>query len=205
MEDLRNGIKTFYALSRKHWRKWLEKNHATEKNLWLIIYHKKSKTPSVYYEEAVEEALCFGWIDSKGNKRDDESFYLFFARRNPKSNWSKINRERIEKMIERYLMTEAGMKMVELAKQKGTWDALTAVYNKEIPDDLQKAFNKNKKAFKNFVAFPPSSKKIILAWISNAKMPATRKKRIEETVALAVENIRANHYRQPSPKQISRE
>jgi uncharacterized protein YdeI (YjbR/CyaY-like superfamily) len=168
----------------------------SEKSVWLIIYHKDSKTPSVEYEEAVEEALCFGWIDSKPNKRDADSYYLFFAKRNPKSNWSKANRERAEKMIKRGLMTEAGQAMIYLAKRMGTWVALKEVQDSVIPDALQELIGKNKKAFNNFNAFPPSSKRIILEWILNAKRPETRQRRIEETVALAARNIKANHYRQ---------
>ena len=170
-------------------------NHLKEKNVWLIIYRKQSPTKSVYYPEAVEEALCFGWIDSKPNKRDSESFYLFFSKRNPKSKWSKLNRERVKKLLKKKLIAPAGMEMIELAKQTGTWLALDAIDNIIIPEDLQKKFLKNKTAFKNFEAFPPSSKKIILHWITEAKRPETRAKRIEETISLAAKNIRANHYR----------
>lgn len=194
--ELHNDIKAFHARTRKEWRKWLEKHHRTEKCVWLIIYHKTSSVKSVYYDEAVEEALCFGWIDSTAWKRDKESRYQYFTLRKPKSNWSKLNRQRAEKMIGQGLMTGAGQQMIDLAKQTGTWEALTDVQNSVIPEDLQKLFNKNKKAFKNFLAFPPSSKRIILEWILNAKRPETRQKRIAETVRLAADNIRANHYRQ---------
>jgi uncharacterized protein YdeI (YjbR/CyaY-like superfamily) len=194
--ELRNGIKTFYAKSRREWRKWLEKNHQAEKSVWLIIYHKESRVKTVYYEEAVEEAICFGWVDSKPNKRDDESYYLFMAKRKPKSNWSRANRERANKMIDQGLMTPGGQAMIDLAKKTGTWEALADVQRSVIPADLQKAFDKNKWAFKNFQAFPPSSKRIILEWILNARRPETRLKRIEETVELAKKNIKANHYRQ---------
>jgi uncharacterized protein YdeI (YjbR/CyaY-like superfamily) len=192
--ELHNGNKTFYAKNRKAWRSWLEKNHAKETSLWLIIYRKQSSTPSVYYDEAVEEALCFGWIDSKPNKRDAESFFLFFAKRKPKSNWSKLNRDRIEKLLQQNLVAPAGLAMIELAKQTGTWTKLDAVYAEEIPADMQKLFNKNKTAFKNFQAFAPSAKRGILEWIQNAKRPETRQKRMEETVSLAAKNIKANQY-----------
>lgn len=194
--ELHNGIKTFHAKNVKEWRQWLEKNHQSEKSVWLIIYHKSSTTPSVYYEEAVEQAICFGWIDSIAHKRDDESKYQFFAIRKPKSNWSKANRERAEKMIQAGQMTESGQKLIDFAKKTGTWEALVDVQNAVIPPDLQKLFDKNKTAYKNFLAFPPSSKRIILEWILNAKKPETRQKRIEETVRLAADNIKANHYRQ---------
>lgn len=152
--------------------------------------------PSVYYDDAVEEAICFGWVDSKPNKRDDESYYLFMAQRKPGSNWSKLNRQRAEKMIAEGRMDQAGMAMVALAKQTGTWEALEDVQNAVIPPDLAEALLANPAANANFDAFPPSSKRIILEWILNAKKPETRQKRIGETVALAAKNIKANHYRQ---------
>jgi uncharacterized protein YdeI (YjbR/CyaY-like superfamily) len=121
---------------------------------------------------------------------------LFFAKRKPNSNWSKANRERAEKMTRLGLMTDAGKEMIDIAKRTGTWTALRDVQNSVIPIDLQELFDKNKKAYDNFQAFPSSSKRIILEWIFNAKRPETRRKRIEETVTLAERNIKANHYRQ---------
>ncbi len=194
--ELHNNIKTFYARTRREWRNWLEKNNKTEKSVWLIIYHKDSGTKSVYYDEAVEEAICFGWIDSIAHKRDAQSKYQFFAQRKPKSNWSNANRERAEKMLSEGLMTTSGQKLIDLAKKTGTWKALVDVQKSVIPDDLQKQLNKNKKALQIFLSFSPSSKRIILEWIHNAKKAETRQKRIEETVRLAAENIKANHYRQ---------
>ncbi len=192
--ELKDGIKTFHAKTRKHWRRWLEKNQVSEKKVWLIIYRKGSKTPSVYYEEAVEEALCFGWIDSKGNKRDEESYYQFFCQRKPKSNWSRTNRQRVEKLVEAGLMTASGQTMIDLAKKTGTWTALEDIHNLVIPEDLQQMFNGNETAFKNFEAFSPSIKRGILEWIMNAKKPETRQQRIAQTVELAEKNIKANQY-----------
>lgn len=194
--ELHNDVRTFYAKNRKEWRNWLKKNHQSEKSVWLIIYHKGSPTPSIYYDEAVEEAICFGWIDSIAHKRDEESKYQFFAKRKPKSNWSKANRERAERMIKEKQMMPAGQSMIDLAKKTGAWTALIDVQNSIIPPDLQRAFNKNKTAYKNFNAFPPSSKRILLEWILNAKKVETRQQRIEQTVELAAKNIKANHYRQ---------
>ncbi|MEY2902881.1 MAG: hypothetical protein RLY89_1987 [Bacteroidota bacterium] len=174
----------------------MEKNHQSEKSVWLIIYNKKSATSSCKYEEAVEEALCFGWIDSIAKKRDAESSFQYFSIRKPKSNWSKSNRERVEKLTALGLITERGQKMIDLAKQTGTWEALVDVQNLVIPDDLQLLLNKNKKALNYFLAFSPSSRRGILEWILNAKKAETRLKRIEETVKLAADNIKANQYRQ---------
>lgn len=199
MESYKN-VNTFYAKSRNEWREWLEKNHQSEKSVWLIVYKKDSDIPSIYYPEAVDEALCFGWVDSKPNKRDEKSYYQFFSKRNSKSNWSRLNKEKVAKLIEQGLVQSAGFEMIKIAKQNGTWNALDEVENLIIPDDLQELFSNNKKAFKNWENFPPSSKRGILEWILNAKKPETRQKRIEETVSLAEKNMRANHYRQPKKK-----
>ena len=186
----------YYAKDRAAWREWLKKHHTKSNNVWLVIYHQKSKKTSVSYNEAVEEAISFGWIDSKPNKRDNESYYLLFSKRNPKSNWSKANRERAEKLIKNGLMTKSGMETINLAKKNRTWTALDEVQKSVVPPDLKKALAKNKKAEKYFTEFPPSSKRIILEWILNAKKPETRQKRIEETVKQAEKNLRAHHYRQ---------
>jgi len=192
----KEAVKIFRAKTREAWRKWLHKNHAKEKSVWLIMYRKATNIPSVNYAEAVEEALCFGWIDSVKKKRDAESSIQFFSQRKPKSSWSKLNRDRADKLIKQGLMTPWGQAMIDLAKRTGTWSAMKEVENTVIPSDLKELFNKNATAFINFQSFPASSKKIILTWILSAKMPETRRKRIKETVALAGKNIRANHYRQ---------
>lgn len=191
--ETNNGIPAFYASTQKDWRNWLEKNSQHEKSVCLIIYHKKSATPSVYYSEAIEEALCFGWIDGKANKRDEQSSYLFFKQRNPKSNWSKINRDRVDILIQKGLMTESGQAFIDLAKSSGTWELLADVQNNIIPDDMQKLFDQNEIAYNNFRSFSPSSKRIILEWIVKAKKAETREKRMVQTVELAARNIKANH------------
>ncbi|MBC8034108.1 MAG: YdeI/OmpD-associated family protein [Chitinophagaceae bacterium] len=191
--ELRNGVKTFYAKSAKHWRAWLAKNHQVEASVWLIIYKKESGVATVYYPEAVDEALCFGWIDSKPNKRDDTSYFQFFSKRKPKSNWSKVNKQKVERLLAEGRMAPAGLEMVELAKRTGTWNALNEVEDTVMPPDLKAAFAKDKVASANWNKFPRSSRRGILEWILNAKRPETRNKRIEETVRLAAENIRANY------------
>lgn len=185
---------TFYAKDCKTWRKWLKANHKKRRSIWLIIYRKNATKPSVYYDEAVEEALCFGWIDSTANKRDEESRYQYFCQRKPASKWSKLNKSRVEKLIKQGLMEKAGMAMVELAKQTGTWNALDDIEELVMPPDLLKAFSKDKIALRNFEAFPPSARKGIFQWIINAKQDATRNKRILETVSKASKNVRANQW-----------
>lgn len=192
--ERKDGQATFYPSSPDAWRQWLLDNHATEKNIWLILYRKGSGVPSLSYDEAVDVALCFGWIDSKPNKRDEQSFYQFFSRRNPKSKWSRVNKEKIERLSAAGLMHPTGIAAVELARENGTWTALDEVENLTIPADLDAALEANPPAKSFFEAFPRSVKRGILEWISNAKQAETRRKRIEETVTLAAQNIRANQY-----------
>jgi uncharacterized protein YdeI (YjbR/CyaY-like superfamily) len=187
----------FFAETRADWRQWLEENHQTASGVWLVFNKKSSGKPHVSYEEGVEEALCFGWIDSKGGLVDNERSKLYYAPRNPKSNWSRPNKERIERLTAAGLMREAGLKMVEIAQKTGTWTALDEVENLVIPDDLQAELNKWPAAMAYFLAFPRSAKRGILEWILNAKTPETRQKRIAETARLANENIRANQYKRP--------
>lgn len=188
-EEKANGVRTFNPANRTEWRKWLSTNHTSTEPVLLVIFHKKSNSPNLSYGDAVEEALCFGWIDNKGLKRDNESMYLQFSPRKENSNWSKLNKERVEKMIKDGLMTEAGQVFIDVAKKSGKWDA--SLEADVIPPDLQKAFDKKKKAFQNFESFAPSSQRLIIQWIIDAKKAETRQQRIQKTVALAAQNIKA--------------
>jgi uncharacterized protein YdeI (YjbR/CyaY-like superfamily) len=185
---------TFYADSKTSFRNWLIENHDKEQNVWLIIYKKDSGTPSITYDQAVDEALCFGWVDSSIKKRDDDSFFQYFARRNPKSNWSRVNKLKIERLMQEGLMAEAGLKMIAIAKESGTWTALDEVENLIPPADLQATLDKNPLAQEYFNLFPRSVKRGILEWLLNAKQPETRLKRITEIVSKAELNERANQY-----------
>jgi uncharacterized protein YdeI (YjbR/CyaY-like superfamily) len=188
------GVHTCYVADQLAWRNWLAENHQTAKNVWLVIFRKNGPIPSVIYDEAVDEALCFGWIDSSIAKRDAESYYQFFARRNPKSNWSRVNKLKIEKLIANGRMAPAGLAMVELAIKTGTWDALNDVEDLIIPLDLQNALAENPTAETNYNQFPRSAKRGILEWLLNAKQPTTRQKRIAEIVGKAEINQRANSF-----------
>ncbi|MBK9566096.1 MAG: hypothetical protein IPO37_13230 [Saprospiraceae bacterium] len=115
---------TLFASSVEEWRKWLSDNCAIEKSVWLIVFHKKSKTPSVHWHDAIENALCYGWVDSKAKKRDEESCYLKFTPRNPKSKWGKRNIERAIKMTKQGLMTKYGQQLIDIAKQTGKWEKI---------------------------------------------------------------------------------
>ncbi|HEX5654713.1 MAG TPA: YdeI/OmpD-associated family protein [Chitinophagaceae bacterium] len=190
--------KTFHPRTRKAWRQWLEKNHASSPGIWFIYYKKESGKPRVNYGEAVEEALCFGWIDSLPRKLDEKRAMLKFTPRKPKSAWSKLNKSRVEKLSKLELMSPAGLDKIEQAKKDGSWDALTSSDqhsdNNTLPKDLQNALAKNKKAWANFTAFPPGYRKQFLFWIESAKMPATRKQRVRQTLAMAAVN------KKPGPK-----
>jgi len=187
---------SIHPKSRKEWRSWLENNHARNEGVWFVSYKKTTGKPRLEYDEAVEEALCFGWVDSKPNKLDDERSMLWFAPRKAGTGWSRPNKQRVEKLIQEGLTMPAGMAKVEAAKQDGSWSALDAVEALEIPPDLGKALAANPAAKDYFGAFPRSVKRGIIEWISNAKKPETRAKRIDETVRLASENKRANQWRQ---------
>ena len=181
----------FHPLSRQQWRDWLAANHDGLEGVWFVYYKKSAGKPRVGYDEAVEEALCFGWIDSLPRKVDEARSKLLFTPRKAKSVWSKLNKERIEKLIENGSMTGVGLRKIEAAKKDGSWDALNASDNLEIGEDLQKAFSENRAAEENFSAFPASVKKAILQWIGSAKRDETRKARIEKTVSMAARNKRA--------------
>jgi uncharacterized protein YdeI (YjbR/CyaY-like superfamily) len=184
----------FYAPDRATWRQWLADNHKTSKGVWLICFKKKTGKPCVPYIDSVEEALCFGWIDSVKKIRDDMSSKQFFSPRKPKSGWAKTNKERVERLITEGLMTEAGMEKINIAKQNGAWNALDEVEKLTVPDDLAVAFDENPLARNYWDAFPPSVRRGILEWISNAKTAETREKRIIDTATKAAQNIRANQY-----------
>lgn len=192
-------FESVHAQDRRAWRKWLEKNHASAKGVWLEYFKKSSGKPSVTVEEAVEEALCFGWIDSKMKPIDAERFRQVFTPRKTKSIWSKINKARVAKLIKAGLMTPAGLERVKASKRDGSWNRLDAVEALVMPEDFRTALRANPTAEKNFTAFNDSAKKIILWWIVSAKRPETREKRIRETVALAEKNVKAGLARRGEP------
>ena len=181
-------LETIYAKDRREWRAWLEKNYKNSIGVWLIYYKVKSNLPSIKYTEAVKEALCFGWIDSKVKSLDEERYMQIFTPRQPKSVWSKLNKQYIEELLAQDLMTEAGIKKIEAAKKDGSWTLLDAIEALIIPQDLMQALEANETANRYFQAFSNSNKKSILFWIDSAKRPETRLKRIEQTINLAADN-----------------
>ncbi len=171
--------------NRMAWRQWLGINGSTEKNVWLRIYKNASSIPSVSYDEAVDEALCFGWIDSSVKKGDADFYLQYFAQRNPKSNWSRVNKAKVEKLTQAGLMTEAGQRLIDLAQKTGTWTALDEVENLITPPDLEVALNANPTAKLYFESLSRSTKRAFLEQLLLAKQPLTRAKRIALIVGLS--------------------
>lgn len=181
-------LKSFYAKNRKAWRNWLEKNHAKSPGIWLVYDKKSSGKKRLDYADAVEEALCFGWIDSTLRPLDEHRYMQRFTPRKPKSGWSGLNKKRIEKMMSEGLMTKAGLDRIEAAKKDGSWQSLDHIDAIQLPEDFEKALSKNKKAKINFENFPQFSKKQFLYHINSAKRSETRKERIKLCVQMAAAN-----------------
>lgn len=183
----------FYAADRQDWRSWLARNGATAAGVW-VVYDRGPARP-FSYEQIVEEALCFGWIDSKGRKVDDARTMLYLAPRKPGSAWSRLNKVRVERLIADGLMTEAGLAVIDAAKQRGSWTALDDVEDGLEPADLAAALDADALARQHWDAFPRSARRGILEWISHAKRPATRLARVQATVSEAAAGRRANQWR----------
>jgi len=174
-----------YVTNRDDWRVWLKANHAKKKEIWLIYYKKHTGKPRIPYEDAVEEALCFGWIDSIIKKIDDETYSQKFTPRKETSGWSELNKNRVEKMIKQGRMTEAGMAKIRAAKKNGQWDKTAASKQMwAMPGELQNALNTNKKAKSFFDSLAPSYQRQYIGWIASAKRDETREKRLKEAIHL---------------------
>ncbi|MFC6996920.1 YdeI/OmpD-associated family protein [Rufibacter roseus] len=178
-------VEIFYPANRAAWRKWLETNHLSSQAVWLIFYTKKSGKSTITWAEAVEEALCYGWIDSKKVKIDEEKAHQFFSKRKPKSTWSKINKAKVQQLIADGRMTAAGLQIIETAQQNGSWNLLDSVEELVIPEDLEAAFATHPTAKDFFLRLSKSARKVLLQGLVLAKRPETRQKRITEIVDLA--------------------
>lgn len=186
-------IETFYPTSRAAWREWLLKNHSSSQSVWLLGYKKNANMPTISWEESVEEALCFGWIDSIRKSLGDGKFIQFFSKRKPNGTWSKINKDKIIKLIETGHMTDAGLATIEKAKQNGSWTILDEVEALIIPADLEDAFLRNPNSKEFYLSLSKSNQKAILQWIVLAKLPETRLKRINEIAERASQNLKPKH------------
>jgi len=179
---------TFFAADRGSWRAWLEKHHGVKKEIWLIFFKKHTGKACVSYPEAVEEALCFGWIDGILKRIDDKKHTVRFTPRKPRSRWSELNKTRVRRMIREGRMAKLGMDRVRDAKRSGEWQK---TYEREadhpVPE-LERALADDPAARENFESFPPSARKMYRVWILDAKREETRLRRIREVVRRAALN-----------------
>ncbi len=181
-------LQELYFKTASEWRKWLHKHHADSKGVYLIFYKVGHAAESMRWEEAVKVALCYGWIDSTVKSLGDGKRRQYFCPRKPKSVWSKLNKTYVEELEASGLMHESGNQTIAIAKENGSWTALDDVENGVIPEDLQKEFDKNPIAFKNYQNFTWTYRKRYLYWLNQAKRTETRSKRIAEIVRLCAAN-----------------
>lgn len=175
----------FQPVDRAAWRGWLEANHATARGVWAVTYRRTSGKPVVAYDDLIEEALCFGWIDSRGDRLDDERTMLRFTPRKKGGTWAATNKARVERLIADGLMAPAGMRAIEVAKADGSWDALNDSDALRVPDELAAALVGETGAARDFEALSPSARKAIIFWVTSAKRPETRARRVAEVVRYA--------------------
>ncbi len=187
----------FYPADQREWRQWLNENHMTQEAVWVVFKTKSSGLPSLTWSEAVDEALCFGWIDSKKIKIDSETSHQFFCKRKPKSTWSKINKDKVHQLTAMGLMTEAGYLSIETAKQNGSWSILDEVEELTIPDDLEKAFALHQGAKAAFMGLSRSTIKLKLTLLLFAKKPETRQAHIAGIIRLALQRDSSDTQKKP--------
>lgn len=182
-------MKTVEVKNRAEWRAWLAAKHDKEAEIWLVYYKKKTGIASIGYESSVEEALCYGWVDSIIKKIDDKKYARKFTPRKDDSKWSTSNKKRVKKLLKEGLMTECGLQKIEAAKKSGMWDApdQRPELAFEMPAEFAEALKKNKQAQTTFESLVPTYQKQYLGWIEVAKRPETRQKRIEESIQLLLE------------------
>lgn len=181
--------KELYVADREEWRDWLEKNHNTERLVWLIFYKRQTGRRSIPYDDAVDEALCFGWIDSIIKKINEEKYVRKFTPRKAKSRWSQLNRKRAEAMMREGRMTEAGLTKIKEAQNTGEWFKTTPPRQTlKTPQFMVEALTRNKKAFNNFNNLAPSYKRQFIGWITSAQRVETQKKRLAEAIELLEKN-----------------
>jgi len=186
-----SGSEGLEFMDRAGWRRWLEENHSAEDGVWVIIQKKGSNREGLRYEETVDEAVCYGWIDGGMRNLDGERFRLWFSPRRKGSVWSLLNRERAVRLMEAGLMAEAGLRAVEDAKESGMWDAAyTSRVEPEVPEDLMEALMEDGEALRNFEGFSNSAKLMYVHWVESAKREGTRARRITEVVRRAARNIK---------------
>lgn len=164
---------TFYPPNIREWRQWLQEHHASKRSVWLICYRKSSGIPSISWSDSVDEALCFWWIDSTRRSIDHERFMQYFCRRKPNSNWSKVNKEKVQQLIADGRMTPAGLASIDVAKKNGSWNILDEAEELRIPDDLEAALNQLTGAKEFFLSQSKSVRKMMLTWLVLCKRDET--------------------------------
>ncbi|WP_400073787.1 YdeI family protein [Zobellia russellii] len=180
--------------NQQEWRKWLEKNHQQKNSVWLVIHKKNTANTNLSWSQAVDHALCFGWIDSTKRTIDAERYKQYLCKRKAVSNWSKINKEKVTSLTKKGLITQAGYKSIAIAKANGSWTMLDTVEALEIPADLAEELKKRKGATEFFVALSKSGKKQLLYWVISAKRKETRQKRIQEIAENAGKNQKPKQF-----------
>jgi uncharacterized protein YdeI (YjbR/CyaY-like superfamily) len=188
---MKTSAKLLQVVGRDGWRTWLQANHAVEKEAWLLIQKKHAVEAGPSYEEALDEALCFGWIDGLMRSVDADTFMLRFSPRKPRSIWSESNKGRIQRLIEEGRITEAGVAAVRQAQQNGEWDkAAEREDTSVLPSELEDALQRDGRIWLRWESLAPSHKKQYIYWVASAKTEETRQRRIRETVRLVEENSR---------------
>jgi len=190
-----NELEKFYPETKKAWRAWLQENHISKSSVWLVFYKKHAAQKCITWSEAVDEALCFGWIDSKKRPVDADTYEQFFSKRKANSTWSKVNKDKIEVLTAANLITPAGLASIELAKKNGSWTILDTVEALIIPDDLDKVFAEYEGAKDYFLSLSKSGRKILLSWVVLAKRAETRQNRINEIAEFAAQNLKPKQFR----------
>ena len=176
-------IESFCPTDQQEWRDWLANNHNKQQSVWLVLYKAKSGKLNLSWSDAVDEALCFGWIDSIRKPIDEEKFVQFFSKRKPNSNWSRINKQKIERLFAEGKMTAAGINSIEIAKENGSWTILDDIEDLVIPHDLETELASHSVANEFFQGLSKSIKKQILYWLASAKREETRNKRLQTIIS----------------------
>jgi uncharacterized protein YdeI (YjbR/CyaY-like superfamily) len=186
-----DDLQQVQVTSRAEWRQWLMANADTSPGIWLVLPRRGNGAPAPTYDDVVEEALCFGWIDSTVRTRDERFALQLLTPRKPTSTWSASNKERLSRLIPAGLMTERGLRAVEVAKANGSWEILDSVERLEVPRDLAAALDAVPAARACFDAMPAGARKQSLYWVVSARRPETRAARIARIVAAAADGRRA--------------
>jgi uncharacterized protein YdeI (YjbR/CyaY-like superfamily) len=178
-------VRVVCPLNRQQWREWLQAHHDQHQSVWLVYYKKASATPTLTWSEAVDEALCFGWIDSQAKPLDKEKYQQLFSRRKPKSGWSKVNKDKIERLLATGQMAPAGLARMEAARQDGSWTLLDEVEQLVVPADLAAALQAQPPAMAFFASLSRTDRRNLLQWLVLARRADTRQRRLAAIAELA--------------------